>query len=446
LNHNNSTHSRQSLTKDQILELDRKHIWHPYSAANSQDPIFPVESAEACTITLKGGNKLIDGMASWWSVIHGYNHPELNRALTEQAGRFAHVMFGGLTHEPAVKLAKQLVNISPNGLNRVFFSDSGSVAVEVAMKMALQYARSTGRDGNRRHRFLALKRGYHGDTFAAMSVCDPVTGMHQLFSNVLNKHIFAESPKCAFDAQWHESHFEEFEKTFKENADSIAAVILEPIVQGTGGMIFYSPHFLKHVRRLCDEYGVLLIADEIATGLGRTGKLFACEHANISPDIMCLGKTLTAGYITLAATLCNDKVATGIDDTGNNSSEPGVLMHGPTYMANPLACAVASKSIELLLASSWQQNIKNINDTLTKELAAASDLDTVKEVRTLGGIGVIEMQKPVSLTHLQPKFVKEGIWLRPFGKLVYTIPSYSIKEHELAFLCQKTLKVLKELK
>ena len=449
-----SISSATKLSTREILELDQKHLWHPYTAAKSRDPIFPVASAHGSTITLKSGETLIDGMASWWSVIHGYNHPELNQALSDQAQHFAHVMFGGFTHEPAARLAKQLVDITPTGLNRVFFSDSGSVAVEVAMKMALQYARSTGEKGKKRQRFLALKRGYHGDTFGAMSVCDPVTGMHQLFSEVLPKHIFADSPECAFNESWQEHYFDNFKHTFLDNVNSLAAVILEPIVQGTGGMKFYAPSFLNRVRELCDDYGVLLIADEIATGLGRTGKLFACEHANISPDIMCLGKTLTAGYITLAATLCNDKVATGIDSTDDindmkhktvsNDSNPGVIMHGPTYMANPLACAVASKSIELLLNSPWQKSIEDINTGLIKGLKPAADLPGVKEVRTLGGIGVIEMHDPITLNEIQPKFVKEGIWLRPFGKLVYTIPSYSITKDELEFLCQKTIKVLKE--
>lgn len=421
----------------QILELDRKHLWHPYTAANSLDPIFPVESTQGSTITLTTGEQLIDGMASWWSVIHGYNHPELNKTLNEQAQRFSHVMFGGFTHEPAARLAKQLVDISPTGLSRVFFSDSGSVAVEVAMKMALQFAQSHSSKPAKKHRFLSLLSGYHGDTFGAMSVCDPVTGMHQLFSESLNKHLFADSPSCSFYDEWDDSYFDDFKTTFLNHVDSLAGVILEPIVQGTGGMKFYSPEFLRQVRLLCDEHGVLLIADEIATGLGRTGKLFACEHADISPDIMCLGKTLTAGYMTLAATLCSDKVCKGIDQ-----SEPGVFMHGPTYMANPLACAVASKSIELLLNSPWQEKIQTIESILLDELKPAEQLNAVKEVRALGGIGVIELTENVKLVDIQAKFVEHGIWLRPFGKLVYTIPSYSITESELRFLCRQTIKVL----
>ena len=314
-----------NLSTDDLLKLDRLHVWHPYSASSSFDPIYPVDRASGCEIFLTTGERLIDGMASWWSVIHGYNHPELNRALSDQANKMSHVMFGGMTHEPAVRLAKTLIDISPPNLDKVFFSDSGSVAVEVAMKMALQYwqASSTKQHHNK-HRFLSLKNGYHGDTFGAMSVCDPVTGMHQLFSDVLQKNLFAQSPACGFYEEWNESYLADITQRISENANELAAVILEPIVQGAGGMNFYHPEFLKGVRRLCDEHNVLLIADEIATGLGRTGKLFACEHADISPDMLCLGKTLTAGYISLAATLCSNKVADQID-----SGSPGVFMHGP---------------------------------------------------------------------------------------------------------------------
>lgn len=427
-----------NLSTDDLLKLDRLHVWHPYSCANSFDPIYPVASAAGSEIVLTTGERLIDGMASWWSVIHGYNHPELNRALSDQANKMSHVMFGGMTHEPAVRLAKTLVDISPPNLDKVFFSDSGSVAVEVAMKMALQYWQaSTTKQRHHKHRFLSLKNGYHGDTFGAMSVCDPVTGMHQLFSDVLQKNLFAQSPACGFYEEWNESYLADITQRISKNANELAAVILEPIVQGAGGMNFYHPEFLKGVRRLCDEHNVLLIADEIATGLGRTGKLFACEHADISPDMLCLGKTLTAGYISLAATLCSNKVA---DQIGSGS--PGVFMHGPTYMGNPLACAVAQKSIELLLSSHWEKNISRINTQLKNNLAPAMILPGVANVRTLGGIGVIEMHNPVSLAQIQPQFVKEGIWLRPFGKLVYMIPSYSISDNELTFLCKKTIKVL----
>ena len=432
--------THEALSTSDLLELDRLHVWHPYSASTSFDPIYPVASASGSEISLTSGERLIDGMASWWSVIHGYNHPELNLALREQAEQMSHVMFGGMTHEPATRLAKTLIDISPPNLDKVFFSDSGSVAVEVAMKMALQYWQASDiPQHHKKHRFLSLKNGYHGDTFGAMSVCDPVTGMHQLFSNVLQKNIFADSPACDFYGEWDPSYLDNFSQNISENSHCLAAVILEPIVQGAGGMKFYHPEFLKGVRRLCDEHDVLLIADEIATGLGRTGKLFACEHAGISPDILCLGKTLTAGYISLAATLCSNAVAHQID-----SGSPGAFMHGPTYMGNALACAVAQKSIDLLMASPWEKNISRIYTQLKNNLEPANDFDGVANVRSLGGIGVIEMQEPVSLAQIQPRFVEEGIWLRPFGKLVYMIPSYSITDHELMFLCEKTLKILSD--
>lgn len=348
--------------------------------------------------------------------MHGYNHPELNRALEDQSKKMSHIMFGGFTHEPAAKLAKYLVEISPSRLQHVFLSDSGSVAVEVAMKMAIQYWQS---QGQRRTRFMTLKKGYHGDTFAAMSVCDPITGMHSLFSDALQKQIFAEAPECKFDQPWEDTFFDNFERSFIENKDEIAAVILEPIVQGTGGMRFYSPTFLKKIRDLTEAHGVLLIADEIATGLGRTGKLFACEHADVEPDIMCLGKTLSAGYITLAATLCSSHVANTICE-----GEAGVFMHGPTFMGNPLACAVAARSIELLFENDWQQQVLNLNAWLNEALAPLAEQKQVTDVRVLGGIGVVEMKEKVNLNIVQPEFVRQGIWLRPFGNLIYTMPPY----------------------
>lgn len=398
--------------------------------------MYVVESAQGSRIQLKTGENLIDGMSSWWSTLHGYNHPELNQAIFDQTQKMAHVMFGGFTHEPAVRLAKQLVDISPASLQHVFLSDSGSVAVEVAMKMAIQYCAAKKQ---KRNQFLTIKNGYHGDTFAAMSVCDPVTGMHSLFNDAVAKQIFAERPQRRFHETWQDDDFDNFESVFLKHASDIAAVILEPIVQGTGGMYFYSPTFLKRVRELCSEHGVLLIADEIATGLGRTGRMFACEHADISPDIMCLGKTLSAGYITLAATLCSENVAQTIC-----SAEPGVFMHGPTFMGNPLACAVASKSLELLSNNHWQQQVQNIETALNSGLAPCRSLSGVVDVRVLGSIGVIELEQAVPLETFQPICVKHGIWLRPFGKLVYMMPAYTISAEELKKLCESTFEALSE--
>ena len=431
--------SSTPLSSEHVLELDRAYLWHPYASVNTHDPLYPVASAKGSIITLADGTELIDGMASWWSVVHGYNHPELNDAATTQLQKMSHVMFGGFTHEPAAILAQHLVKLTPPGLDKVFLSDSGSVAVEVAMKMALQYWQA--KEQPERTRFLALQKGYHGDTFGAMSVCDPITGMHHLFANSMQQHIFAEQPQCDFYAPWEERYFDNFKTTFLANKDQLAAVILEPIVQGAGGMRFYNPMFLKRVRELCTEHNILLIADEIATGFGRTGKLFACEHANISPDILCLGKTLTAGYMTLAATLCSNHIADTIC-----AGEAKAFMHGPTYMANPLACAVANKNIELLLNdNNWLTQVHRLETQLKQGLAPCATLDNVNSVRVLGGIGVIEMKQPVKLADIQPKFVAQGIWLRPFGKLIYMIPSYMISNEEVALLTHKTFLVVKSL-
>ncbi|WP_461482080.1 adenosylmethionine--8-amino-7-oxononanoate transaminase, partial [Porticoccus sp.] len=379
-----------NISRSQITAIDQQHIWHPYSSLLQPLPVYPVASAQGVRLKLADGRELIDGMSSWWCVIHGYSHPALNTALRQQAEQMAHVMFGGLTHEPAARLAQTLVELTPAGLDKVFFSDSGSVSVEVAMKMAIQYWQSQGVKG--KSRLLSLRNGYHGDTFGAMSVCDPVTGMHHLFSDVLMPQLFTEAPRCGFHDKWDEAFIGDFEAVISAHADELAAVILEPIVQGAGGMRFYSPDFLKRVRQLCDEHEVLLIADEIATGFGRTGRLFACEWADISPDILCLGKALTGGYMTLAATLCTEQVSNGICQ-----GEAGVFMHGPTFMGNPLACAVANASIELLLASDWQARIAAIQRRLEAGLAAAREFDTVADVRVLGAIGVIEMKAPVDL-------------------------------------------------
>lgn len=426
----------KKLSTSQIATIDQQHIWHPYSSLAKPLPAFQVDSADGVRLKLADGRELIDGMASWWCVIHGYNHPALNAAIQAQAEQMAHVMFGGIVHEPAARLAKTLVDITPDGLEKVFFSDSGSVSVEVAMKMAIQYWQSLGVKG--KTRLLSLRNGYHGDTFGAMSVCDPITGMHHLFSDVLMPQLFSEAPRCPFDADWDESFIADFETKISSHAHELAAVILEPVVQGAGGMRFYSPHFLKRVRELCNDHNVLLIADEIATGFGRTGKLFACEWAGISPDILCLGKALTGGYMTLAATLCTQQVSDGICQ-----GEAGVFMHGPTFMGNPLACAVANASIELLLSSGWQARIADLQQQLESALSPARDLPNVADVRVLGAIGVIEMKEPVELARIQKEFVDQGVWVRPFGKLVYVMPPYIIGRQDLDTLCKVMVGVVK---
>ncbi len=426
----------KKLSTSQIATIDQQHIWHPYSSLANPLPAFQVDSADGVRLKLADGRELIDGMASWWCVIHGYNHPALNAALQAQAERMAHVMFGGIVHEPAARLAQTLVDITPDGLEKVFFSDSGSVSVEVAMKMAIQYWQSVGVKG--KTRLLSLRNGYHGDTFGAMSVCDPITGMHHLFSDVLMPQLFSEAPLCPFDADWDESFIADFETKISSHAHELAAVILEPVVQGAGGMRFYSPHFLKRVRELCDHHNVLLIADEIATGFGRTGKLFACEWAGISPDILCLGKALTGGYMTLAATLCTQQVSDGICQ-----GEAGVFMHGPTFMGNPLACAVANASIDLLLSSDWQTRIEDLQQQLESALSPARGLPNVADVRVLGAIGVIEMKEPVELARIQKEFVDQGVWVRPFGKLVYVMPPYIIGRQDLDTLCKVMVGVVK---
>lgn len=429
--------SDHRLSPEEILAIDKRHVWHPYSRCNSDLPLFPVESADGTHITLSSGERLYDGMSSWWSTIHGYNHPELNAAASTQLSRMSHVMFGGLTHEPAVKLCQTLAEITPAGLEQVFISDSGSVAVEVALKMALQYWNALG---EQRHAFLTVKNGYHGDTFAAMSVCDPSTGMHSLYANFVHKNYFAPAPQSSFAGDFIDNDVDELTRLAHEYQGDIAAIILEPIVQGTGGMRFYSPEYLSRVRALCDELGILLIADEIATGFGRTGKLFACEYAGIAPDILCLGKALTGGYMSLAATLCSDQVAETIC-----AGEAGVFMHGPTFMANPLACAIANKSIELLLKNNWQLQVGNIEQWLNAGLEKCTALKGVAEVRVLGAIGVVELKAPVDMKIIQPMFVKHGIWLRPFGKLVYTMPPYISTQEEIAFLTERIYRVLTEV-
>ena len=415
-------------------DIDQNHIWHPYSAMHSDMPVYQVTSAEGVRLKLADGRELIDGMSSWWSVIHGYNHPVMNKAITEQLHKMSHVMFGGLTHEPAIRLTEKLVEITPGPLQHVFYSDSGSVSVEVAMKMAIQYWHSKGQF--HKQRFIALRSGYHGDTFGAMSVCDPVTGMHSLFNEALSQQIFVQQPRCRFGGTYHDDDIADLELALKNNAD-VAALIMEPIVQGAGGMWFYSAEYLKRARELCDKYGVLLIVDEIATGFGRTGKLFACEHADVIPDIMCIGKALTGGYMTLAATLTISEIADTID-----KGKPGMFMHGPTFMANPLACTAALTSINLLLESDWQQNINRIQGVLEKEFSPASKFTNVNDVRILGAIGVIEMKHPVDMKTITEAFVNAGLWVRPFGKLIYLMPPYIINDNDLRTLASTVVEIV----
>lgn len=419
---------------DELVRFDNEHLWHPYASMDNPPPAYPVVRASGVHLELADGRKLLDGMSSWWSAIHGYNHPVLNQAVTDQVNKMAHVMFGGITHPPAVELGRRLVELTPASLTKVFYSDSGSVAVEVAIKMAIQYWLSQG--VRKKNKLLAVRHAYHGDTFAAMSVCDPINGMHHLFADVITEHLFAPAPACKFEDPCTDADISEFREMLAKNSDSLAAVILEPVVQGAGGMRFYSPDYLRQVRQLCDEYEVLLILDEIATGFGRSGKLFGAEHAGIEPDIMCLGKTLTAGYMTLAATLCNDKVATGICQ-----GEAGALMHGPTYMGNPLACAVACASIDLLLASDWQGKIAAMESVLKQELRCAQNSEKVADVRVLGAIGVLEMNEPVDMVAIQKQFVEAGIWIRPFGKLVYIMPPYVMSEDELRYLASTMVNI-----
>ncbi len=419
----------------QLLEQDHKRVWHPYSALGADLPIYPVSSAHGVRIKLADGRELIDGMSSWWSAIHGYNHPAINDALNEQLANMAHVMFGGLTHQPAVDLATQLVNITPSSLQTVFFVDSGSVATEVALKMAIQYWYA--KNIKDKTKFLTIRHGYHGDTFGAMSVSDPVNGMHSIFAETLAQQLIADAPECQFDQSSTETDIASLLSQLENNHQQIAAIILEPIVQGAGGMRFYSPDYLSQVRQLCDQFDVLLILDEIATGFGRTGKLFACEHASIEPDILCLGKALTGGYMSLAATLTSLEIAATI-----SSGEPGLFMHGPTFMANPLACTAGLASLKILLASPWQERVNNIEKLLRSGLEPCNQLPGVKDVRVLGAIGVVELHNPVDIKTIQPMFVEVGVWIRPFGHLVYLMPPFIINNHDLVFLTDAVIDIV----
>jgi len=408
------------------LDFDRQHIWHPYTSMRDPLPCYPVVAAQGCQLQLADGRELVDGMSSWWAAIHGYNHPRLNQALQQQMAQMSHVMFGGITHPAAVALSRQLVAMTPEALECVFLADSGSIAVEVAMKMALQYW--LGR-GERRQTFLTLKRGYHGDTFAAMAVCDPENSMHSLWRGYLPEHLFAAAPQCGFTDTWDDADFSDFARLAEQHHRDIAAVILEPIVQGAGGMRFYHPRYLQQVRALCDRYGLLLIADEIATGFGRSGKLFACEHAGVTPDILCLGKALTGGTMTLAATLTTREVADTI-----SRSAAGCFMHGPTFMGNPLACAVAAESLAMVAEGEWQTQVAAIEQQLQRELLPLQLHPAVAQARVLGAIGVIETHQPVNMAALQQFFVERGVWIRPFGRLIYLMPPYLISAQALSQL------------
>ncbi len=426
------------LPPQQLLDLDRRHVWHPYAAMPNALPIFPVRSAQGVHLTLEDGRQLIDGMSSWWTCIHGYNHPALNEAAHAQMEQMSHVMFGGLTHQSAVQLAMRLVDLTPEPLQQVFFSDSGSVSVEVAMKMAVQYWHSRGRP--EKNRFLTIRGGYHGDTVSPMSVCDPVTGMHHLFRGTLTPQYFADRPRIRFEHPWEDADIASFELLLQAHGDTIAAAIFEPMVQGAGGMWFYSPDYVRRARELCDTYDVLLILDEIATGFGRTGRMFACEYAGISPDILCVGKALTGGFMSLAATLTTPHISETF-----SQGEAGVFMHGPTFMGNPLACAVALASLGLLTQQDWQQQVPQIEAQLKRELTGLRSHLAVKDVRILGAIGVVELHAPVDMAVVQPQFVEHGVWLRPFGRLIYTMPPYVIKPDQLSQVTRAIAEVVAQL-
>lgn len=423
------------------LAFDAEHIWHPYSRANlltdQSTAMFPVVGAQGVYLHLDDGRRLIDGMSSWWCMVHGYNHPQMNAALKQQIEQFSHVMFGGLTHKPAIELARKLLAVAPEPMHSVFFADSGSVAVEVAIKMAMQFW--IAHDRPAKNKMLTVKGGYYGDTTGCMSVCDPEGGMHHWFTGIVPEHFFVSRPGCRFREEVTEQHISQLRQMFEQHGQQLAGVIIEPVVQGAGGMYFYSPQFLVRLRQLCDEHDVLLIHDEIATGFGRTGKLFAGEHAGVVPDIMCVGKALTGGYLTLAATLCSQQVSRTISDHSP-------FMHGPTFMANPLACAAGNASLEILSGGGWQQQLPMIESALYEGLAPCAQLSTVADVRVLGAIGVVEMQRPVDMAQIQPLLVQAGVWVRPFGKLVYVMPPYIISRQELATLCHAICSVLHSLR
>ncbi len=414
------------------LAFERQHVWHPYASMCAPAPVYPVRSAQGVYLEFHDGRRVIDGMASWWSAIHGYRVPALDAAIERQLQSMAHVMFGGLTHEPAARLAKRLLDLAPPSMQHVFFCDSGSVAVEVAIKMALQFWQAQGQ-GNKQ-KLLTIRRGYHGDTFAAMSVCDPENGMHHLFQDILPAQYFIDAPVIGVHDAWDDRQMDELRQTLSRQHQHIAAMILEPVVQGAGGMRFYHPQFVHEAARLCRAHDVLLIADEIATGFGRSGTMFAQQHAATEADIMCVGKALTGGYMSMAATLCSSRVCEGLHGQGEHAA--GVLMHGPTFMANPLACAVADASLKLLQQSPWQQRVAMIERVLDEELACCRGAPGVRDVRVFGAIGVVEMAAPVDVANVQRLLLEQGVWLRPFGRLIYTMPPYIIREEELRQLAR----------
>ncbi|WP_329617592.1 adenosylmethionine--8-amino-7-oxononanoate transaminase [Streptomyces brevispora] len=431
----------EPLSPADLRALDRAHVWHPYGPMPGRQEPLVVESASGVRLRLAepahGQHELVDGMSSWWSAVHGYNHPVLNEAARGQLDRMSHVMFGGLTHEPAVRLAARLVEITPEPLQHVFLADSGSVSVEVAVKMCLQYWRSAGRPA--KQRLLTWRGGYHGDTWQPMSVCDPEGGMHELWSGALPQQVFADEPPAGFGMEPDAAYTAHLRELIAHHADELAAVIVEPVVQGAGGMRFHSPGYLRVLREACDAHGVLLVFDEIATGFGRTGKLFAAEHAGVSPDVMCVGKALTGGYLTMAATLCTTAVAEGI-----SRGEVPVLAHGPTFMGNPLASAVACASVDLLLGQDWEQEIKRIEAGLRDGLAAASGLPGVRDVRVLGAIGVVQLDHEVDMAAATRAAVREGVWLRPFRDLVYTMPPYVTGDDDVARICRAVCAAARE--